>query len=433
MNLQNPRHLELALIAGAMVDPAALLIPEVRVLAPAHFNHLGGVWAAILRVSESGTEPSLTELVPYVGGPGWPMGFGLSDLIDVQAYSLHPHELPGAARGVLNAYRVKRANVVSVELQKAILNPEADHVGAMTDAQAALTDLLGTSPRDGTESVADGLDAAADRILNPGKYRGVTSGLPSLDAVLGGWQPGTLNILAARPSMGKSALMGQLSQAAAFGGPSAPARALFFTLEDGRTITRMRSLARLSNVPIQHDREPPPGAAARLNAAKEKLEGLRTRWLLDEEATLDGIIAACWRQHAISPLGLVLVDQLSHVIASAPSQKADNRSQLYGYVTKTLKREVAQRLGVPVILASQLNRESVKGGDLRPDLPHLRDSGELEQDADTVTFIHRPDYYDPEDSPGLAELLVRKNRNGPTKTVKVQANLKLFKFWEGDI
>lgn len=193
----------------------------------------------------------------------------------------------------------------------------------------------------------------------------------------------------------------------------------------------MRALARLSSVPIQHDAPPHPSALPRINAARERLHSIRHRWLVDEEATLDGIVSTCWRQHALAPLGLVLVDQLSHVIADAPRGKADNRTQLYGLITKTLKREVAQRLGVPVVLASQLSRDAVKGSEPRPQLTHLRDSGELEQDADTVTFIHRPDYYDPEDSPGQAELIVSKNRNGPTKTVHVQANLKVFKFWEG--
>lgn len=429
MNLQNPYHLELSLVAAVLLDDAALRIPEVRALQPHHLRHLSGLWGIIRDLHAQGTEPSLPELAQHMTSSRWPAGLSLTNLIDVQAYSVRPHELPGVARGILAEYRRIHANTVSVDLQKALLNPDADHLAALTEAHAALTDLVGTTPRDSAASVADDLDAAVDRILNPTRHRGVTSGLPSLDAVLGGWQRGTLNILAARPSMGKSALCAQLAQAAAFGGPSEPVRVLMFSLEDGPTVTRMRTLARLSSVPIQHDVAPHPSAATRLEAAREKLATIRDRWLIDEEPTLDGIVATCWRKHGEAPLGLVIVDQLSHVLADAPRGKADNRTQLYGHITKTLKREVAQRLGVPVLLASQLSREGGKAE--RPDLLHLRDSGELEQDADTVTFIHRPDYYDPEDSPGTAELLVRKNRNGPTKTVHVQANLKLFKFWEG--
>jgi replicative DNA helicase len=428
MNATNPYHMELALIAGALIDGATLRVPEVRALKPHHFRHVGGAWRVITELSARGTEPSLTSLAPHVGKGDWPAALTLSGLMDVQAYSVRPHELPGAAAVVLNAYRHQQASTVAADLARTLSESDADHMTAMSQAQASLTDLLGTTPRDSVASVADDLDTALSRILNPQQHRGVTSGLPSLDATLGGWQPGTLNILAARPSMGKSALLGQLAQAAAFTGT----RALLFTLEDGPTITRMRTLSRLAGVAINHDQAPPASSQARLNAAAEKLETLRERWLLDAESTLDGIISTAWRKHAESPLGLVLVDQLSHVLADAPRGKADNRTQLYGYVTKTLKREVAQRLGVPVILASQLSREVMRrGGEARPQLTDLRDSGELEQDADTVTFIHRPEYYDPEDSPGIAELIVAKNRNGATKTVKVSANMRLFKFWEG--
>lgn len=427
MNVQNPRHLELALIAAVLMDADVLRIPEVRAVRPEHMRHMSGVWASIRDQDAAGTEPSLTTLAPLIGTAGWPGTFTLSDLIDVQAYSLRPHELPGAATGILNAYRVMHANTVSVDLQKALLSPDADHLAAMTQAQAALTDLIGTSPRDGTASVADDLNEAADRLLNPTRHRGIPTGLRRLDGTLGGWQRGTLNILAARPSMGKSALLSQMGQTAALAGH----RVLMFTLEDGKVITRMRALSRISGVGITHDQDAHHSAAPKVQAAQDRLHTIRDRWQLSEEATLDGIIAACWKERPAG-LDLVLIDQLSHIVATAPRAQADSRTQLFGYITKTLKREIAQKLGVPVILASQLNRESVKGGDLRPDLQHLRDSGELEQDADTVTFIHRPDYYDPEDSPGVAELLVRKNRNGPTRTVKARANLKLFRFWEED-
>ena len=431
MNLTNPAHLELAVISSVLLDTALLRQPEVRALQPTHLRHYSGLWAIIRELDAEGTEPNIADLARHMHSPRWPAGFTLSDLMGLQAYSVRPQEVPGAARGIVDAYRRDQGLTVAGTLARALGDHDADHLAALTEAHTALTGLIGDAPRDSTEHVDDDLDAAIDRILNPQQHRGVTTGLPSLDAVLGGWQPGTLNILAARPSMGKSALCGQFAQAAAFGGPSQPARVLMFSLEDGPTVTRMRTLSRLSSVPLQHGAAPAPSAAERLQEARRKLATLRGRWLLDTEAHLDGIVSACWRAHAEEPLGLVIVDQLSHVVAEAPRTRADNRVQLYGYITKTLKREVAQRLGVPVILASQLSREGAKVD--RPDLMHLRDSGELEQDADTVTFIHRPDYYDPTDSPGMAELLVRKNRNGPTKTVHVQANLKLFKFWEGDL
>ena len=426
-SLTNPLHLEQAIIAGVLLDGDALRIPEVRALQPGHLRHLGWLWAMVRELADGGQSVDLATLAQHRNDPRWPEGYSVNDLVNLTAYSIPAQELPGAALGILNALRWTAAREVGIKLQRALSEaPEGSPAPAITQAHATLTELLGTSISDATERVGENVSEALDRILNPQKHRGPTTGLPTFDAVLGGWQPRTLNILAARPSMGKSALLSQLAQAAALHGH----RALMFTLEDGLTVTRMRSLVRLSGVEIRHDRAPSMCEQRALQSAAAKLAEMQDRWLIDEEHTLDGIIAACWRQHARAPLGLIIIDQLSHVQATTPKTRADNRTQLYGHITKTLKREVAQRLGVPVLLASQLSRENTKRSENRPELTDLRDSGEIEQDADTVTFIHRPDYYDPADKPGMAELLIRKNRNGPTKDVHLICNMKLFKFWE---
>ncbi|WP_261665463.1 replicative DNA helicase [Deinococcus sp. Marseille-Q6407] len=437
MNYQNPRHLELGIIASVMVDPTLLGLPELRALRPEYLRHAGGLWSIVQELAAEGREPSLAELAQMTGHPRWPSDLTVQGLVELDAYSLRPEELPGAVSGVLAAYRREKAGQIVGDLHRQLQDGVGRELMPMlTEAATSLNNLAGLAPRDTTSSIADDLDSAIDRILYPQNYRGVTSGLAPLDTVTGGWQPGTLNILAARPSMGKSALAGQLSQAAAFGTGKQPGvRSLMFSLEDGAQVTRMRALARMSGVAIEHGRTQPANhAPAALEQARQKLHSLRDRWLVDEESTLDGIVSACYRQHARGGLGLVVIDQLSHVVAHAPRQQADNRSQLFGYITKTLKRDVAQRLGVPVILCSQLNREVTKRGNPEPDLPDLRDSGELEQDADTVTFIHRPDYYDPTDRPGEAVLRVRKNRNGPVKDVALEANMRLFKFMaRGDL
>lgn len=431
MNLDNPHQLELAIIGQALNDVQVLQIPEIRALKPEHMRHHSAVWSAILDITAAGDEPSLTALAAHVGRAGWPVHIGVADLPSLTAYSAPLRELPAAAQIILGAYRRDRALSTGGDLQRSLTDPEADHLAAITGAQAALTELIGLASRDRTQSIADNVRPALERLLNPRAYRGVTTGLPSWDAVLGGWQPGTLNILAARPSMGKSLLMGQLAQAAAQGDSRGPTRALMFTLEDDPEILRMRALCRMAGVGIDHDRAPSPAEEQRLRNKEAAFERFRPYWLVDEEHTLDGIVAACWRQHAVAPLGLVLIDQLSHISADAPRTRADNRNQVYGYIAKTLKREVAKRLGVPVILASQLSRDVVRRADNRPDLTDLRDSGELEQDADTVTFIHRAEYYDANDKPGTAELLVKKNRNGATKDVIVEASMRKFKFWDG--
>lgn len=98
-----------------------------------------------------------------------------------------------------------------------------------------------------------------------------------------------------------------------------------------------------------------PDETQRLRNAVTRFEGSRHLWLMDTEHTLDGIIATCWRQHAIAPLRPVPIDQPSHISVDTPRARVDNCNRVYSYITKTLKREVAKRLGVPVILVSRLS------------------------------------------------------------------------------
>lgn len=422
----NPRLVEMGLISAVMLDSDALRVPEVAGLRAEHFRHFRGLWEIMLDLRARGEGVNLFSVAQQTRDPRWPADLTAVDLSGFDAYTVRPHELPGAALVLATAYKRDAAVLAQQDLGKALSNPDADHAGAIVAAHARLGALLGETPRDGTQSIADDLDAALARMLDPQAHRGLVTGVQGLDSILGGFQPRTLNIVAGRPSNGKSLFVSQVAQTAALMGE----RVLMFSLEDGPTVTRMRALARLSGAAISHDLPPGPHLTQQLRRAAERLESLRERWLIDEEARLEGIVSACWRQHSRAPLSLVIVDQLSHVMADAPRGRADNRTQLYGHITKSLKREVAQALNVPVLLVSQLSRDSARRGDPHPELVDLRDSGELEQDADTVTMIHRPELFDPSQKPGQAELLVRKNRNGPLGTITVNCNLKTFRFWE---
>lgn len=431
-DLHNPLRLEQGVLGALILHADELQQPEVRALRPHQFRHLGGLLHIVLELTGQGRDASIVELAQCMGHPRWPHHLTLNDLVELPAFALRPEDLAGAARGILAAYRREHAQTIAADMGRALAGGEVqDPLEVVTSAHAALGDLIGVSASDSTVSIADDLGGAVDRILHPQRHRGITTGIASWDAILGGWQPKTLNILAARPSMGKSAMMGQLAQAAAFGGPSNPAHALLFSLEDPEETVRMRALCRLSGVEIDHDRPPPANAPVRLSNAEAKLGSIRERWLIDPENHLDGIVSTCWQRHKEGRLDLVLIDQLSHILAAPTTQRASNRNELYGYITKTLKHDVAKRLSVPVILAHQLSRENAKKA-AEPELTDLRDSGELEQDADSVTFIHRWDYYSPDERPGMAGLLVKKNRNGPPRDLIVQASMKTFKFWTGE-
>ncbi|CAH8718434.1 DnaB-like helicase C-terminal domain-containing protein [Paenibacillus melissococcoides] len=125
-------------------------------------------------------------------------------------------------------------------------------------------------------------------------------------------------------------------------------------------------------------------------------------------------------------LAMIVIDYLQ-LIADKPERGQNSQNDIVSAISRRLK-QLTKELGCPFVVLSQLNRSTEKRGDHRPMLSDLRDSGSLEQDADQVWFIHRPDYYNPRDKPGTAELIIAKNRNGPVGTVELAFVRQYAKF-----
>jgi replicative DNA helicase len=140
--------------------------------------------------------------------------------------------------------------------------------------------------------------------------------------------------------------------------------------------------------------------------------------------TMSQINAICRRLKRKNNLGTVIIDYLQLV---EPEDKRAPREQQIAGITRRLKF-MAKELQVPVIGLAQLNRGVELREDKRPKLADLRESGAIEQDADIVMFLHRPEMYDPEDSPGVAEIIVAKHRNGPTGIVKLGFKRQFMRF-----
>ncbi len=257
-----------------------------------------------------------------------------------------------------------------------------------------------------------------------GGITGVPSGFTSLDAMTGGWQPSDMVIVAARPSMGKTAFSLAIMRNAALH-PEKPAGVAFFSLEMSAQQLAQRLLTSEARVDAQrartgrlHDDDWPKlaRAAGRLSAANI---------FIDDTAGL-GILelrAKCRRLKAEHDIGLVIVDYLQ--LMHGTSQTSGNREQEIAQISRSLKG-LAKELDVPVIALSQLSRAvETRGGDKRPQLSDLRESGSIEQDADVVMFIYRAERYgitvdeNGNSTEGLGELLIGKQRNGPIGDVKV--------------
>ena len=254
---------------------------------------------------------------------------------------------------------------------------------------------------------------------------GVPSGFRDLDRVTSGFQEGNLVIVAARPSMGKSAL--GLCMAANLAVRNGIPVALF-TLEMSKSEVTQRLMCSEAKVESQRLRTGKLAADdwPRLTAACDKLA--KAPIYVDDTGsiTMMEIRSKARRLKGKHPeLGLIIVDYLQ-LMTSGTS--AENRVQEVSQISRSLK-VLARDLDVPIIALSQLSRAVEQRHDKRPILSDLRESGSLEQDADIVVFIYRDEYYEAEsDQQGLAEVHVAKHRNGPTDTIKLSFLRRYAKF-----
>jgi replicative DNA helicase len=254
---------------------------------------------------------------------------------------------------------------------------------------------------------------------------GIPSGFRDIDRITSGFQPGNLVVIAARPSMGKSALA--LCMAANMGVRLDIPVALF-TLEMSKAEVTQRLMCSEAKVESQKLRSGKlsPEDWPRLTAACDKLA--RAPIYVDDTGsiTMMEIRSKARRLKTRLPkLGLIIVDYLQLMTSGS---SAENRVQEVSQISRSLK-VLARDLEVPIVALSQLSRAVEQRSDKRPILSDLRESGAIEQDSDVVAFIYRDEYYNDEsDQQGLAEVIVAKHRNGPTDTVKLSFLKRYAKF-----
>ncbi|HSG14120.1 MAG TPA: replicative DNA helicase [Gaiellaceae bacterium] len=255
---------------------------------------------------------------------------------------------------------------------------------------------------------------------------GVPSGYRELDLLTSGFQPGNLVILAARPSMGKSAL--GLCVAANLGVRHSVPVALF-TLEMSKSEVTQRMMCSEAKVESQRLRSGrlAPDDWPRLTAACDRL--MKAPIYVDDtgSTTIMELRSKARRLKSREPnLGLIIVDYLQLMTSGA---SAENRVQEVSQISRALK-VLARELDVPILAMSQLSRAVEQRHDKRPLLSDLRESGSLEQDSDLVFFVYRDEYYLGEESEqqGIAEVILAKHRNGPTGTVKLSFLRRYAKF-----
>jgi replicative DNA helicase len=267
------------------------------------------------------------------------------------------------------------------------------------------------------DEVDDALNYVEALMARGGELTGVPTGFKDFDAKTGGLQPGELIVIAARPSMGKTALALNIARNAAVDHGK---KAAIFSLEMTKRALTLRLLSSEAKVDIARFRRGvgSVGDHTRLVAAGGTLANADV-WIDDSGMiTILEIKAKCRRLASERGLDLVVVDYLQLAHGDTPTHRKDLEIAQISHGLKSLAKE----LDIPVIALSQLNRgpEQRDPDKRRPNMGDLRESGAIEQDADVVAFIYRDEVYQrTEQNQGLAELILAKQRNGPTGTVRL--------------
>ncbi|MDD5325286.1 MAG: replicative DNA helicase [Polaromonas sp.] len=330
---------------------------------------------------------------------------------------------------------LRKLVAASDEIATNAFSPQGKAVATILDeAEQKIFNIgeQGSRMKQGFQSMDTLVVALLDRVTemseNPNDVTGVPTGFIDLDRMTAGFQAGDLVILAARPSMGKTALAINIAEHVALheGLPVA-----VFSMEMGASQLAVRIVGSIGRIDQTHlrtgnltDEEWP-----RLTEAIEKLRNISLH--IDETP---GLTVSELRANArrlarqCGKLGLIVVDYLQLMSVSS-SMSEENRATAVGEISRGLKA-LAKELQCPVVALSQLSRGVESRTDKRPLMSDLRESGAIEQDADIIMFIYRDEYYtkDACKEPGVAEVIISKQRNGPTGMVKLAFINRITKF-----
>jgi replicative DNA helicase len=361
---------------------------------------------------------------------------GLSYLNSLAQYVPSAGNIRRYAEIVRERSILRKLVAASDEIATHAFNPQGKAVAMILDeAEQKIFKIgeQGSRMKQGFQSmdtlVVSLLDRVTEMSENPSDVTGTPSGFYDLDKMTSGFQAGDLVILAARPSMGKTALAINIAEHVALneGLPVA-----VFSMEMGASQLAVRIVGSIGRIDQTHLRT---GALTdeewpRLTEAIEQLR--RVSLHIDETPglTVSELRANARRlaRQCGGKLGLIVVDYLQLMSVSS-GMAEENRATAVGEISRGLKM-LAKELQCPVIALSQLSRGVESRTDKRPMMSDLRESGAIEQDADIIMFIYRDEYYtkDACKEPGVAEVIISKQRNGPTGTVKLAFQNRITKF-----
>jgi replicative DNA helicase len=425
-NIAVPPHnleAEKSVLGAVLLDERhlhSLLVEEQ--LRPDHFyrEQHGAVFAAMLELYEADNKIDHLTVseklrqhgkLDEVGGPAT-----IDELAGWVPAAGHAREY---GRIVHDNFKLRALLTASYEIQASVLSREASARELVEQAERSVLEVATDDRQKKIRSIADILHEETDKLhrLSVAKtpLTGTPSGFKDLDEKTGGFQPGNLIILAARPSMGKSALVANIAENAVLAGRAVA----LFSLEMSESELAQRfvaSQARIKGEDLRRGKV----AESRWPKILEACQRLAEAPLFVDDSSDTGVLevrAKSRRLHAQveGGLGLVIIDYLQLMRHEG---RVESRVEQVGQISRGLKG-LARELNVPVIALSQLSRGvEQRGGEKKPILSDLRESGQIEQDADLVMFIYREEYYEKDsERPGEADIIIAKHRNGPVGDV----------------
>lgn len=328
-------------------------------------------------------------------------------------------------------YQLRTAMVTSQRIFDDAVDQKTSASDIIARSIMDLQELADNSADDAIQSAGQFLDTQGDpeqMFEKLATLRGINLGLYQFDEMSGGQQPGDLIIVAARPSMGKTAWACNVAWNVAVNDGKIVA---FFTLEQNRNTMIRRMLASSARVEYKRIRDNKLTIQEkRLLLERRDMLAKAPLYLDDQQGlTASRIKSKCLRLKNTVGLDAVYIDQLSHVSTKDVEERGMQLREKVGLQTKIFKR-MAKELNVPVTVFNQLKRSDGKG-EIIPKLQDLKESGNIEEDADVVMFLHRPEYYDKTDATlrGKAQMHLAKNREGATGVVDCEYFGNIMK-WE---
>jgi len=425
----NSLQAEQAILGTVLLDPQTYILIGEKISPDDFFKTAHGViWQAVKKVVKDGRNPDATEVIDrltlaheldVVGGATYVM-----ELLDHTCVPVIAEQYVD----IIKAHSLRRQLILNAhKIAKAARTEEAPDSVAATAIQSLLTtveDRDEPEARPAADIVTERLAKTKEALEREESSIGIPSGYDKLDELTLGFHGGNYIVVAARPGMGKSAFALSLSLNATRKDRSVA----FVSLEMSEEQMADRLMAMESGVSMQNIRRGDISEydVGRLEKGARNIQPLPLYISVQTRINIDGLRMFARRMKMRNQCDMLIIDYLQLVM---PRKGFGNREQAVADMSRTIKA-IALELDIPIIALAQLNRQVDGRASKRPILSDLRESGSIEQDADAVMFLYRDEVYDPNtQDKGKAEVIVAKQRNGPTGivTLDFDAERNIFK------